>query len=165
MDATGTPLLLSRRFAPLFWCQFCAAFNDNFLKSSLVFLILFGDGGDRAGTLITLASGVLIAPYFVLSGLGAGLGGILVAGRIGSGYPNAGQAFELDSIVAVVLGGTSLAGGRGSVAGTVAAVLLLAVASNVLNLLEVPTFMQTITKGCIVVVAVLLGQRAAAAER
>ena len=73
MDATGTPLLLSRRFAPLFWCQFCAAFNDNFLKSSLVFLILFGDGGDRAGTLITLASGVLIAPYFVLSGLGGEL--------------------------------------------------------------------------------------------
>ncbi len=102
---------------------------------------------------------------FVLAGLGAGLGGILVAGRIGSGYPNAGQAFELDSIVAVVLGGTSLAGGRGSVAGTVAAVLLLAVASNVLNLLEVPTFMQTITKGCIVVVAVLLGQRAAGAQR
>jgi ribose/xylose/arabinose/galactoside ABC-type transport system permease subunit len=102
---------------------------------------------------------------FVLSGLGAGLGGILVAGRLGSGYPNAGQAFELDSIVAVVLGGTSLAGGRGSIAGTVAAVLLLALASNVLNLLEVPTFMQTITKGCIVVVAVLLGQRAAGARR
>ena len=41
MDATGTPLLLSRRFAPLFWCQFFAAFNDNFLKTALVFLILF----------------------------------------------------------------------------------------------------------------------------
>ena len=102
---------------------------------------------------------------FVLSGLGAGLGGILVAGRIGSGYPNAGQAFELDSIVAVVLGGTSLAGGRGTIVGTVAAVLLLAVASNVLNLLEVPTFLQTITKGCIVVIAVLLGQRTAGARR
>ena len=97
---------------------------------------------------------------FVLSGLGAGLGAILVAGRIGSGYPNAGQAFELDSIVAVVLGGTALAGGRGSVAGTVAAVLLLAVASNVLNLLEVPTFLQTITKGVIVIVAVLAGHGA-----
>ena len=51
---------------------------------------------------------------FMLSGLGAGLGAILVAGRIGSGYPNAGQGFELDAIVAVALGGTALAGGRGS---------------------------------------------------
>ena len=96
---------------------------------------------------------------FVLSGLGAGLGAVLVAGRIGSGYPNAGQGFELDAIVAVVLGGTSLAGGRGSIAGTLAAVLLLAVASNVLNLLEVSSFVQMFAKGLIVVAAVLVGQR------
>ena len=102
---------------------------------------------------------------FMLSGLGAGLGAILVAGRIGSGYPNAGQGFELDAIVAVVLGGTALAGGRGSVPGTVAAVLLLAVASNVLNLLEVPTFLQTLAKGLIVVVAVLVGQRPSGTSR
>ncbi|MEO6743035.1 MAG: ABC transporter permease [Caldimonas sp.] len=97
---------------------------------------------------------------FVLSGLGAGLGAVLVAGRIGSGYPNAGQGFELDAIVAVVLGGTALAGGRGSIAGTLAAVLLLAVASNVLNLLEVSAFVQMLAKGLIVVAAVLVGERA-----
>ncbi len=102
---------------------------------------------------------------FVLSGLGAGLGAIIVAGRIGSGYPNAGQGFELDAIVAVVLGGTALAGGRGSVPGTVAAVLLLAVASNALNLLEVSTFVQTIAKGLVVVVAVLVGQRRSGSAR
>jgi acyl-[acyl-carrier-protein]-phospholipid O-acyltransferase/long-chain-fatty-acid--[acyl-carrier-protein] ligase len=65
------PLLLSRRFAPLFWCQFFAAFNDNFLKTSLVFLILFG--ADSAEALITLASAVFIAPYFFLSALGGEL--------------------------------------------------------------------------------------------
>jgi acyl-[acyl-carrier-protein]-phospholipid O-acyltransferase/long-chain-fatty-acid--[acyl-carrier-protein] ligase len=64
------PLMLSRRFAPLFCCQFFAAFNDNFLKTSLVFLILFGRGGADAGALITLASAVFIAPYFFLSALG-----------------------------------------------------------------------------------------------
>ena len=69
MDATGTPLLLSRRFAPLFWCQFFAAFNDNFLKTALVFLILFR-GHPDAEALITVASAIFIAPYFVLSGLG-----------------------------------------------------------------------------------------------
>src|SRR5580765_2754123 len=62
---------------------------------------------------------------FMLSGVGATLAGLLVAGRLGTGYPNAGQGFELDAIVAAVLGGASLAGGRGTVAGTVAAVILL----------------------------------------
>ena len=69
------PLLLSKRFAPLFWCQFFAAFNDNFLKTSLVFLILFGTDltASEAAALITLASAIFIAPYFILSGLGGEL--------------------------------------------------------------------------------------------
>ena len=66
-------LLLSRRFAPLFWCQFFAAFNDNFLKTALVFLILFRRGGADAGVLITLAGAVFIAPYFFLSAIGGEL--------------------------------------------------------------------------------------------
>ena len=67
------PLLLSRRFAPLFFCQFFAAFNDNFLKTALVFLILFQVKGDNSEVLITLASAVFIAPFFFLSGLGGEL--------------------------------------------------------------------------------------------
>jgi acyl-[acyl-carrier-protein]-phospholipid O-acyltransferase/long-chain-fatty-acid--[acyl-carrier-protein] ligase len=63
-------LMLSRRFAPLFWCQFFSAFSDNFLKNALVFLILFKIGGSAAETLITLAAAVFIAPYFFLSALG-----------------------------------------------------------------------------------------------
>ena len=63
-------LLLSRRFAPLFWCQFFSAFSDNFLKNALVFLILFKIGGSSADSLITLAAAVFIAPYFFLSALG-----------------------------------------------------------------------------------------------
>jgi acyl-[acyl-carrier-protein]-phospholipid O-acyltransferase/long-chain-fatty-acid--[acyl-carrier-protein] ligase len=66
------PLLLSRRFAPLFACQFFAAFNDNFLRTALVFLILFGGYAD-AEALITTASAVFIAPYFCLSALGGEL--------------------------------------------------------------------------------------------
>ena len=64
-------LILSRKFLPLFACQFFSAFNDNFLKTALVFLILFGTGSGAA--LITLASAVFIAPYFFLSGLGGEL--------------------------------------------------------------------------------------------
>jgi acyl-[acyl-carrier-protein]-phospholipid O-acyltransferase/long-chain-fatty-acid--[acyl-carrier-protein] ligase len=65
-------LILSRRFLPLFACQFFSAFNDNFLKTALVFLILFG-GRDDSAALITVASAIFIAPYFFLSGLGGEL--------------------------------------------------------------------------------------------
>jgi acyl-[acyl-carrier-protein]-phospholipid O-acyltransferase/long-chain-fatty-acid--[acyl-carrier-protein] ligase len=63
-------LMLSRRFAPLFWCQFFSAFSDNFLKTALVFIILFQIGGPNAEALITLAGGIFIAPFFFLSSLG-----------------------------------------------------------------------------------------------
>jgi acyl-[acyl-carrier-protein]-phospholipid O-acyltransferase/long-chain-fatty-acid--[acyl-carrier-protein] ligase len=67
------PLMLSRRFAPLFWCQFFAAFNDNFLKTSLVFILLFARDGRGSDALITLAGAIFIAPYFFLSALGGQL--------------------------------------------------------------------------------------------
>ena len=66
-------LLMTRRFAPLFWTQFFSAFSDNFLKNALVFLILFHIGGSDAEALITLAAAVFIAPYFFLSALGGQL--------------------------------------------------------------------------------------------
>ncbi|GJD60479.1 acyl-[ACP]--phospholipid O-acyltransferase [Methylobacterium frigidaeris] len=72
-------LMASRRFAPLFWCQFFSAFNDNFLKNALVFLIMFGAGGAGGGAdggsaaLVTLAGAAFIAPFFFLSGLGGEL--------------------------------------------------------------------------------------------
>ena len=66
-------MMLSRRFAPLFWCQFFAAFNDNFLKTALVFTILFRSGAANREALITLASAVFIAPYFILSACGGEL--------------------------------------------------------------------------------------------
>jgi acyl-[acyl-carrier-protein]-phospholipid O-acyltransferase / long-chain-fatty-acid--[acyl-carrier-protein] ligase len=72
-------LMTARRFAPLFWCQFCSALNDNFLKNALVMLILFGVGGagSNAGShgpvLVTLAGVVFIFPFFILSALGGEL--------------------------------------------------------------------------------------------
>jgi acyl-[acyl-carrier-protein]-phospholipid O-acyltransferase/long-chain-fatty-acid--[acyl-carrier-protein] ligase len=69
MAEKSKPLMLSWRFAPLFWCQFFSAFNDNFLKNAIVFLILF-HMGSQGEALITLAGAVFIAPYFFLSALG-----------------------------------------------------------------------------------------------
>src|SRR3984893_5038786 len=68
--AMSSSLLLTRRFAPLFWTQFFSAFSDNFLKNALVFLLLFKIGGPDAEALITLAGAVFISPYFFLSALG-----------------------------------------------------------------------------------------------
>lgn len=95
---------------------------------------------------------------FVISGFCAALAGLLLAGRLGTGYPLAGTGLELDAIVAVVLGGTALAGGRGSVIRSVGGVVALTVISNVLNLLEVSAFVQMFIKGLIVVGAILANQ-------
>lgn len=95
---------------------------------------------------------------FALSGASAGLAGLLLAGRLGTGYPLAGANLELDAIVAVVLGGTALTGGRGCVIRTVGGVLALTVLSNVLNLMEVSSFVQMFLKGTIVIVAIIANQ-------
>lgn len=91
-----------------------------------------------------------------ISGLYAGIAGVGLAARIGSGYTLAGQGFELDSIVAVVLGGTSLVGGRGSVFGTIGSVLFLTILSNALNLAGISPYAQQVVKGLVVVAAVVL---------
>ncbi|RVD38713.1 MFS transporter, partial [Mesorhizobium sp. M4A.F.Ca.ET.020.02.1.1] len=68
--AMNTHLMMSRRFAPLFWTQFLSAFNDNFLKNTLVFLILFTLAADQAASLVTLAGAIFMAPFLLLSALG-----------------------------------------------------------------------------------------------
>ena len=68
-----TSLMSTRRFAPLFLCQFFAAFGDNFLKQALIFVILYQVVGANSDALVTLAGATLIAPFFFLSGLGGEL--------------------------------------------------------------------------------------------
>jgi ribose transport system permease protein len=94
------------------------------------------------------------AAVYVISGLSAGIAGLVVAARLGAGYPLAGSGFELDAIVAVVLGGTSLAGGRGGIWRTIAGVLILGILSNMLNLAGVSSFVQQVIKGSVVIAAV-----------
>jgi ribose transport system permease protein len=91
---------------------------------------------------------------YVLSGTMAALGGILISSRLSSGQPTAALGLEFDVIVAAILGGVSLAGGEGSVIGTLIGALILGVISNGLNILGVEPFWQTILQGVILVVAV-----------
>jgi ribose/xylose/arabinose/galactoside ABC-type transport system permease subunit len=96
------------------------------------------------------------ALLFVLTGTMAGLAGVLLSSRLRSGQVNVGVGFEFDVIVATVLGGTILAGGEGTVVGTVIGALIVGVLKNGLNLLGVPAFWQTVAQGAVLVLAVSL---------
>ena len=96
-----------------------------------------------------------------LCGLLTGLAGVVLAARITTGQPNAGQAYELDAIAAVVIGGTSLAGGVGTITGTLLGVLLIGVINNGLDLQGVSSYYQAVIKGVIIVGAVWLDRRQA----
>ena len=91
---------------------------------------------------------------YVFSGLMAAISGIILASRMFSGQPAAGQGFELDAIAAVVLGGTSMAGGVGKIGGTVIGALIIGVLNNGLNLLNINSFWQLIVKGVVILIAV-----------
>jgi ribose transport system permease protein len=93
---------------------------------------------------------------FVVSGALCGLAAVVLLGRLGAGLPTAAQGMELDAIAAVILGGSSLFGGRGSVFGTLFGALILAVLQNGLNLMGVNSFIIQILSGVIIILAVLL---------
>jgi ribose/xylose/arabinose/galactoside ABC-type transport system permease subunit len=98
---------------------------------------------------------------YALSGFIAAVAGLMLAARLGTGYTLAGAGFEIDSIVAVVLGGTALTGGRGGVVGTMGGLFVLVLINNVLNLLAVSAYVQQVIKGVIVVAAVTVAGLAA----
>jgi ribose transport system permease protein len=93
---------------------------------------------------------------YTVSGLLAGLAAIILSARLSAATPVAGKGYELDAIAAVILGGTSLFGGKGGVGGTLVGVLLLGVLTSGMNLINVSPFYQDVVKGAIVLAAVLL---------
>jgi ribose transport system permease protein len=115
-------------------------------------------GNESAARLSGIRVDLFKTLVFVISGLGAALGALILTARLNSGQPNSGQGYELDAIASVVIGGTSLSGGRGTVLGTLAGALLIGVLSNGLVLMNVSPYYQPIIKGAIIVGAVLLDQ-------
>ena len=93
---------------------------------------------------------------YAFCGFAASLAAIILTSRVNSGQPAAGVAFELDAIAAVVVGGTSLFGGRGGVFGTLIGALIIGVINNGMNLLDVPSFYQQIVKGGVILTALLI---------
>jgi len=118
---------------------------------------LYAVGGNpEAARLAGIRVRRVIASAYVLCGALAAAGGILLASRMNSRQPNAGLMLELDVIAAVVVGGTSLAGGRGSVLGTFLGTMLIAILRNGLNLLNVNSYIQQVVVGAVILMAVLL---------
>ncbi len=96
---------------------------------------------------------------YALSGALAALAGLVLTARLESAQPTAGLAYELDAIAAVVLGGTSLAGGKGRITGTLIGALIIGTLNNALNILDVSSYYQMIAKGGVILLAVMLDQR------
>ena len=113
-------------------------------------------GNERAARLTGLRVNSIKVWVYALGGALAGVAGLLVTARLDSAQPNAGLGYELDSIAAVVIGGTSLSGGRGSVLGTVLGCLIIGVLNNGLFLLNVSPFWQQVVKGGVILAAVAI---------
>lgn len=101
---------------------------------------------------------IKIAVY-TLSGILASIAGIIITSRLFSAQPTAGDGYELDAIAAVVLGGTSLTGGKGKITGTIIGALIIGVLSNALNILDVSSYYQMMVKGAVILIAVLLDRK------
>ncbi|OQB98997.1 MAG: Ribose transport system permease protein RbsC [Spirochaetes bacterium ADurb.Bin110] len=112
-------------------------------------------GGNKEASKL---AGVAVDYYhimtFVIGGLMAAISGVVYASRLSSATPLAGQNYDMDAIAAVVIGGTSVSGGEGTVLGSIIGVLLLTVITNAFNLLGVPVFIQYVIKGLIILVVV-----------
>ncbi len=113
-------------------------------------------GNERAAVLTGLNVERIKLCVYLIAGALSGVAGLIVTARLDAADPNAGLGYELDSIAAVVIGGTSLSGGRGSVLGTVLGCLIIGVLNNGLFLLNVSPFWQQVIKGVVILVAVAL---------
>lgn len=113
-------------------------------------------GSAEVARLAGIKVGAVTTWVYVAAGALAGVGAIILASRLDSSQPSAGEGYELDVIAAVVIGGASLAGGTGRVSGTVAGVLIIGVLRNGLNLLGVSPFLQQIVIGLVIAGAVAL---------
>lgn len=116
-------------------------------------------GNEEAARLSGIDTARVKALVYGLSGALAALAGIIVTSRLGSAQPTAGTGYELDAIAAVVLGGTSLAGGFGKVSGTALGVVIMGVLGNALNLLNVTSYYQMMIQAAVILTAVLIDKR------
>lgn len=116
-------------------------------------------GNEEATKLSGLDTDKIKTYVYTISGILAAIAGVIVTARLYSAQPTAGSGYELDAIAAVVLGGTSLSGGQGTIIGTVIGALIIGILNNALNILDVSSYYQMIVKGIVILIAVLLDRK------
>lgn len=116
-------------------------------------------GNEKAAFLSGININNIKLTVYGIAGMMAAVGGVLVTSRLNSAQPNAGNSYELDSIAAVVIGGTSLSGGVGTVTGTVIGAVIIGVLNNGLVLLNVSPFWQQVVKGLVILLAVIIDKK------
>jgi ribose/xylose/arabinose/galactoside ABC-type transport system permease subunit len=116
-------------------------------------------GNEEATWLAGIDTRAVVFWTYVANGVIVGLAGLVLTARLGAAVPNAGLGYELDVIAAVVVGGTALTGGRGSVLGTLAGAVFIGVLNNALNLADVDPYLQRIAVGVVILAAVLVDRR------
>ncbi|QHS23390.1 ribose ABC transporter permease [Virgibacillus sp. MSP4-1] len=119
-------------------------------------------GNEEASILSGIKTDRVKIWVYAISGIFSAVAGLILVSRLNSAQPTAGTAYELDAIAAVVLGGTSLTGGRGWIFGTLIGALIIGVLNNGLNLMNVSSFFQQVVKGAVILLAVLLDRKKAA---
>lgn len=121
---------------------------------------VYAIGGNEQAALISgLNVGRIKIGVYTIAGLLSGLAGLVLSSRIGSGQAGLAVGYELDAIASAVIGGTSLSGGIGTIWGTIIGALIIGVLNNGLDLLNVSAYWQTIVKGSIIVIAVIIDER------
>ncbi|MBE3563976.1 MAG: ribose ABC transporter permease [Hydrogenibacillus schlegelii] len=142
---------------PVLWLGLGFAGSYLLLNSTVFGRHVYAVGGNEEAALHSgVATDRIKIWVYTISGLAAAAGGIILTSRLNSAQPTAGMGYELDAIAAVVLGGTSLSGGRGTLGGTLVGALIIGVLNNGLNLLNVSSFYQQVVKGVVILIAVLL---------
>ncbi|MDO1605182.1 ribose ABC transporter permease [Lactobacillus sp. YT155] len=116
-------------------------------------------GNEKAAFVAGVNTKKVTMIIYTLSGLMAAIAGVILTSRLSSAQPDAGTSYEMDAIAAVVLGGTSLAGGKGRIFGTLIGALIIGTLNNGMNLLGISSFYQQIVKGVVIIIAVLIDRR------
>lgn len=130
------------------------------LKYTRLGRYVYALGGNEEATFLSGINTSNIKTYvYAISGFFSALAGIIITSRLSSAQPQAGAGYELDAIAAVVLGGTSLAGGSGGVIGTIVGALIIGILNNALNLMNVSSYYQLLAKGLVILIAVLLDRK------
>lgn len=127
-----------------------------FTRMKLGRLVYAVGGNEQACRMAGIRVNRVKVAVYGISGLLAGLAAVVLTARLFSAQPTAGVSYELDAIAAVILGGTSLSGGRGHITGTIVGALIIGVLGNVLNLLDISPFFQDVAKGLVILLAVLV---------